>query len=247
MYITSEDAIARQPVTPAIKLFADGANLEDMLRIYAAGEADGFTTNPTLLRKAGVTDFADFARTVLARITDLPISFEVFSDDFDEMEVQARRLASWGSNVYVKIPVTNTAGHSSAPLIRRLSRDGVKVNATAIMTLQQVAQTLDALADEVPAVISIFAGRIADTGRDPVPVMSAAVAMAAYKPAAEILWASPREVFNIHQAQACGCHIITATPDILKKLSMAGMDLDRLSQDTVRMFRQDTLAAGYQL
>lgn len=247
MYVASESAMVGKPITTSIKLFADGANIQDMLSIYAAGRADGFTTNPTLMRKAGITDYAGFARSVLERINDLPISFEVFSDEFEEMEAQARLLASWGENVYVKIPVTNTRGASSVPLIRSLARDGVKVNVTAIMTLRQVAHTLDALTDDVPAIVSIFAGRIADTGRDPVPVMSAAVAMAETRPGAEILWASPREVFNIHQAQACGCHIITATPDILKKLDMAGMDLDRLSEDTVRMFYNDALAAGFRL
>lgn len=230
-----------------LKLFADGADLAEIETIYAAGTADGFTTNPTLMRKAGVADYAGFARTVLDRIRDLPFSLEVFSDELDEMERQARLIAGWGGNVYVKIPVMNTRRVSTAPLVRRLSADGIKLNVTAILTLRQVAETMEALHPQTPAIISVFAGRIADTGRDPVPVMSAAVAMAAWKPRVEVLWASPREALNIHQARDTGCHIITATPDILKKLSMSAMDLFQLSNDTVRMFHDDAVAAGFRL
>ena len=243
----SPELLQSQDAARRLKLFADGADVSSFLSLYRTGDVDGFTTNPTLMFKAGIRDYAAFAQELLSEIKDLPISFEVFSDDLAEMETQARRLASWGSNVYVKIPVTNTQGVSCAPLIRTLARDGIKLNVTAILTLRQVAETLGALHAEVPAVVSIFAGRIADTGRDPIPLMTAAVAMAEASPLAEILWASPREVLNIHQAKACGAHIITATPDILKKMSMAGMDLDRLSRETVKMFRQDAVAAGFQL
>ena len=243
----SPQLLQSQATQRRLKLFADGADVASFKALYRTGEVDGFTTNPTLMFKAGIRDYAAFAQELLSEITELPISFEVFSDDLAEMEMQARRLASWGRNVYVKIPVTNTQGTSCAPVVRNLSRDGIKLNVTAILTLRQVAETLGALSAETPSIISIFAGRIADTGRDPVPLMTAAIAMAEANPLAEILWASPREVLNIHQARACGAHIITATPDILKKMSMSGMDLDRLSRDTVKMFRQDAVAAGFQL
>lgn len=235
------------PVLEGIKLFGDGASLADFSRLYDEGRTVGFTTNPTLMFKAGIADYAEFARKLVALIPDLPLSFEVFSDDFAEMERQARLIASWGGNVYVKIPITNTKGESSLPLVERLSRDGVKLNVTAMLTLEQVAGTVDALDPKVPGIISVFAGRIADTGVDPMPIMRAAVAMAARKPLAEVLWASPREVLNLYQARDCGCHIITATPDILRKLDMSGKDLAELSLETVAMFRTDAVAAGFSL
>lgn len=230
-----------------LKLFGDGASLADFSRLYDQGRVTGFTTNPTLMFKAGITDYAEFARKLVTLIPDMPLSFEVFSDDFDQMERQARLIAAWGDNVYVKIPITNTRGDSSLPMVRALAADGVKLNITAMLTLEQVAQAIEVLADDTPAILSIFAGRIADTGIDPVPVMRAAVAMAARKPLAEVLWASTREVLNVYQAAECGCHIITATPDILKKLDMAGRDLTALSLDTVSMFRADAVAAGFSL
>jgi transaldolase len=230
-----------------IKLFGDGATLEDFARLHQEGLITGFTTNPSLMRRAGVTDYVAFAHELLALIPDMPISFEVIADDFAEMGRQAELLSSWGENVYVKIPITNTKRESSLPLVRALSAKGVKVNVTAILTLEQVAATIEALHPETPAVVSIFAGRIADTGVDPMPIMRAAVAMAAMRPKAEVLWASVREVLNVYQAQECGCHIITATPDVLKKLDMAGKDLADLSAETVAMFDQDAKAAGYRL
>ena len=230
-----------------LKVFGDGASLADFSRLYDQGRVTGFTTNPTLMFKAGITDYADFARQLITLIPDMPLSFEVFSDDFDEMERQARLIAGWGDNVYVKIPITNTRGQSSLPMIKTLAADGVKLNITAMLTLEQVAGAIEVLSDDVPAILSVFAGRIADTGVDPVPVMRAAVAMAARKPLAEVLWASTREVLNVFQAAECGCHIITATPDILKKLDMAGRDLEALSLDTVAMFRADAMAAGFSL
>lgn len=240
-------AIAPIPRVDGIKLFGDGASLADFSRLHEEGRVVGFTTNPTLMFKAGITDYAAFARELVALIPDLPLSFEVFSDEFDEMERQARLIASWGENVYVKIPITNTKGESSLPLVERLSRDGVKLNVTAILTLEQVAGTVEALHPDVPGIVSVFAGRIADTGVDPMPVMRASVALAARKPLAEVLWASPREVLNIYQARECGCHIITATPDILRKLDMSGKDLAELSLETVAMFRTDAVAAGFSL
>lgn len=231
-----------------LKLYGDGASLDDFARLHAEGRVTGFTTNPTLMYKAGVTDYAGFAKQLLALIPDMPISFEVFSDEFEEMERQARLIASWGENAYVKVPITNTKGESTLPLVEKLSREGVKLNVTAILTLAQAAGTVAALDPNVPGIISIFAGRIADTGIDPMPIMRAAVAMAADKPKAEVLWASTREALNIYQARECGCHIITATPDILKKMDqMAGMDLNALSLDTVAMFRRDAVAAGFSL
>ena len=230
-----------------VKIFADGADKADMLRLYADPRIRGFTTNPTLMRKAGVTDYEAFARDVLRAIPDRPISFEVFSDEFDEMEEQARRFAEWGDNVYVKIPVTNTRRESSAPLVRRLARAGVKVNVTALMTLAQVRLMADALRGGPPAYVSVFAGRIADSGRDPLPIMSAAVAMLADCPNVELIWASPRELLNIFQADQIGCHVITVTHDLLKKLALVGKDLDEFSLETVKMFRADALAAGFEL
>jgi len=245
--LTHPLAASPLPVLDGIKLFGDGASLTDFSRLYDEGRVVGFTTNPTLMFKAGIADYEAFARELVALIPDMPLSFEVFSDDFDEMERQARLIAGWGGNVYVKIPITNTRGESSLPLVQRLSRDGVKLNVTAMLTLEQVAGTVDALDPNVPGIISVFAGRIADTGVDPMPIMRAAVAMAARKPYAEVLWASPREVLNLYQARDCGCHIITATPDILRKLDMSGKDLGELSLETVAMFRTDAVAAGFSL
>lgn len=230
-----------------IKIFADGANLDDMLRLYANPRIQGFTTNPTLMRKAGITDYAQFAQTVLSHIQDRPISFEVFSDEFDEMERQARLIASWGDNVYVKIPVTNTRAESAAKLVSRLSADGIKLNVTALFTLAQVQTITDALHPNTPAIISVFAGRVADAGIDPMPIMAESLTIMATRPHAELLWASPREVFNVVQADAVGCHIITATSDVLAKLSSIGKDLTEFSLDTVKMFYNDAQAAGFSL
>ncbi len=228
-----------------VKLFADGADLESIAALYADPMIKGFTTNPTLMRKAGVTDYEAFAKRVLELVPDRPVSFEVFADDHDEMGAQAERIQSWGPNVFVKIPVTNTKGVSSAPLVRRLSAAGVQVNVTALFTLDQVREITDALAPETAANISVFAGRIADTGRDPLPVMAEAVEIMKAKPKAELIWASPRELLNVFQADAVNCHIITATPDILKKLALAGKDLTQFSLETVEMFYRDAAAAGY--
>ena len=230
-----------------VKLFSDGADVADMLRVYKEGLVRGFTTNPTLMKKAGICDYEAFAREALRQITDCPISFEVFSDEFASMEREARIIHAWGPNVNIKIPVMNTQGQSSAPLIRKLSAEGMQLNVTAILTLQQVSEVVDALAPDVPAIVSVFAGRIADTGRDPIPVMQQARDIIRQKPLAELLWASTRELLNIFQADACGCDIITVTPDILKKLAMYNKDLHQLSLETVRMFYQDAQAAGFKL
>ena len=230
-----------------VKLFSDGADVADMLRVYKEGLVRGFTTNPTLMKKAGICDYEAFAREALRQITDCPISFEVFSDEFASMEREARIIHAWGPNVNIKIPVMNTQGQSSAPLIRKLSAEGMQLNVTAILTLQQVSEVVDALAPGVPAIVSVFAGRIADTGRDPIPVMQQARDIIRQKPLAELLWASTRELLNIFQADACGCDIITVTPDILKKLAMYNKDLHQLSLETVQMFYQDAQAAGFKL
>lgn len=230
-----------------VKIFADGANQAEMFSLYRIPYVHGFTTNPTLMRKAGIRDYKRFAREILELIRDRPISFEVFADDFLEMEQQAYQLASWGSNVYVKIPVTNTKRESSAPLVARLSAAGVKVNVTAILTLDQVREACRALEGGAPACVSVFAGRIADTGRDPVPLMQAAIEIARHAPNVEIIWASPRELLNVFQANAIGCHIITVTSDLLKKLELVGKDLAEYSLETVQMFYQDALASGYEL
>jgi transaldolase len=222
-----------------VKIFADGADLPGMIGLAAHTWIKGFTTNPTLMAKAGVRDYHAFANDVLAAIPDRPISFEVFSDDFGEMERQARTIAAWGDNVWVKIPVMNTQGVSSAALIRRLCHDGIKVNVTAVMTLRQVDVVVDAVRGGARSCISVFAGRIADTGRDPVPHMAAALERLAVEPQAELVWASPRELLNIFQADAIGCHIITVTSDILQKLALVGRDLDEFSLDTVKMFHTD--------
>lgn len=230
-----------------IKLFADGADAADMKRIYAEGIVSGFTTNPSLMKKAGVTDYVPFARGICEEIRDLPLSFEVFSDDLEQMEAEARTIASWGENVYVKIPVTNTKGIYTVPLIERLSADGIKVNVTAILTLKQVEKVVEALTAGTGAYVSVFAGRIADTGIDPMPVMRQAAALCRSKPGIESLWASTREVLNILQAQDCGVDIITVTSDILKKISMIGKDNEVLSLETVQMFYQDAVSLGYRI
>jgi transaldolase len=230
-----------------VKLFADGADLAGMKEMAANPLIKGFTTNPTLMRKAGIADYKAFARDVLAVIPDRPVSFEVFADDFASMETQALEIASWGRNVNVKIPVTNTRGDFCGALVERLSRQGVQLNVTAVMTLEQVKQITERLAPETPAIVSVFAGRIADTGRDPVPLMEQAVAILRARPRSELIWASPRELLNIFQADAIGCHIITATNDILKKLSLVGKDLERYSLETVEMFYKDAQAAGYSI
>jgi transaldolase len=230
-----------------VKIFADGADKAGMLEMYAKPYIKGLTTNPTLMRKAGIADYRAFAREILGAIPDKPISFEVFSDDFGEMERQALEIARWGANIYVKIPVTNTQREPSLALIHRLARTKVKVNVTALMTLAQVRDVVSALDPEVPSYVSVFAGRIADTGRDPVPLMSAAVELLRVNPRSELIWASPRELLNIFQADAIGCQIITVTNDILKKLDLVGYDLSEYSLDTVKMFRNDAVAAGFKI
>lgn len=230
-----------------IDVYADGADLKEMLQTYRVGVVRGFTTNPTLMRKAGVSDYAAFAQSVLAEIRDLPISFEVFADELPEMERQALAISSWGQNVFVKIPVTNTKGESSIPLVRQLVAAGVKLNVTALMTEHQVAAVAEVLSAGLPTIVSVFAGRIADTGRDPMPIMRRAARLISRNPSARLLWASPREVLNIYQAEACGCHIVTVTKALLDKLPMRGMDLDELSCHTVKMFHSDAQAAGYSI
>ena len=235
------------PASLKVKLFADGADKAAILELYEMKHIAGFTTNPTLMRKAGITDYETFARDILSFIKDRPISFEVFADEFSEMEEQARYIASWGENVYVKIPVTNTRRQPSYNVVRRLTRAGVKVNVTALLTLEQVHEVTQALQGGAPAYVSVFAGRIADTGRDPIPLMAAAMAILRSQPQIELIWASPRELLNVFQADSIGCHIITATPDILKKLSLAGKDLSDYSLETVAMFCDDARKAGYTL
>ncbi len=230
-----------------VKIFADGADLQGMLSMYAKPWIQGFTTNPTLMRKAGIADYRAFAAQVLAAIPDRPISFEVFSDEFPEMERQAREIATWGRNVYVKIPVSNTRGESSAELCRKLSRSGLKLNVTALLTLDQVRDVAAALANGPASCISVFAGRIADTGVDPVPLMAEAISILAPHPHLELIWASPRELLNIVQAHCIGCHIITVTNDILGKLDLLGKDLAAYSLDTVKMFHRDAAASGFVL
>jgi len=230
-----------------VKIFADGADKAGMLEMYAKPYIHGFTTNPTLMHKAGLTDYRAFAKDVLGAIPDRPVSFEVFADEFDEMERQAREIATWGNHVYVKIPVTNTRREPSYDLVHRLSHAGVKLNVTAILTLDQVRDVVNALGGGAPSCVSVFAGRIADTGVDPVPIMTAALELLKLAPGAELIWASPRELLNIFQADAIGCHIITVTNDILKKLSLVGKDLGDYSLDTVQMFFNDGRKAGFTL
>src|SRR5215469_3689545 len=230
-----------------VKIYADGADKPAMIELYADPLIKGFTTNPSLMRKSGVTDYCAFAREILAMIPDRPISFEVFADEFVEMEQQALEIASWGENVRVKIPVTNTRGEPSDDLLRRLAEASVKLNVTALMTLDQVWRVSELVGGGPPCNISVFAGRIADTGRDPVPLMAAAVELLRPHPNLELIWASPRELLNIFQADVIGCHIITVTADVLKKLALVGKDLHQYSLDTVRMFHEDAQKAGYRL
>jgi len=228
-----------------VKIFADGADFDGIVRLYANPLIKGFTTNPSLMRRAGVKDYAAFARKVLAAVPDRPISFEVFADDFDGMIRQARVIASWGKNVNVKIPVTNTRGEFCGPVIRALSDAGVVVNVTAVFTLDQVRRVTECLAPSTGAIVSVFAGRIADTGIDPVPVMAESVRILRARPAAELIWASPRELLNVFQADAVGCQIITVTPDVIAKLSLVGRDLDGYSLETVKTFYSDATDAAY--
>jgi transaldolase len=229
------------------KIFADGADLAGMLEMYRNPLIKGFTTNPTLMRKAGVTNYRVFANSVLREIKDRPVCFEVFADEFAEMEAQALEIATWGPNVFVKIPVTNTRREPSAPLIRRLAQGGVRLNVTAVMTLQQVKDIASCLGEAPAAYISLFAGRVADTGRDPMPIMAEAVEFLHGFPRVELIWASPRELLNVFHADAVGCHIITVTNDILQKLHLIGKDLDEYSLDTVKMFYDDGRKAGFSL
>lgn len=230
-----------------VKIFADGADKQGMLQMYQKPWVKGLTTNPTLMRKAGITDYEAFALDILKSIPDKPISFEVFSDDFDEMYSQALRIASWGENVYVKIPVTNTKAEPAYALIKSLAQKNVKMNVTALMTLDQVADVTEALAGAPSSYISVFAGRVADTGRDPLPMMAKSLEIMRPYSQLELIWASPRELLNIFQADDLGCHIITVTNDILKKLSLVGYDLPAYSLDTVKMFYSDAMEAGFAL
>jgi len=229
------------------RIFADGADLAGILALAANLRIAGFTTNPTLMRKVGLTDYARFARELLERVTELPISFEVFADDADEMRRQARVITSWGTNVYVKIPVTSTTGESMATLARELSEDGVKVNVTALFTTAQVELITAAVADGAPSYISVFAGRIADAGVDPMPIIARSVEIMEQAPRSELIWASPREILNLIQANDMGCDIITMTHDLLEKLDGLGKSLEQYSLETVRMFHDDALAAGFTL
>ena len=230
-----------------VKIFADGADVKGMVEMYAKPFIKGFTTNPTLMRKAGISDYRAFAKEVIAAIPDRPISFEVFSDDFAEMERQANEIASWGGSVNVKIPVTNTKAEPSYELIGRLAKAGIKLNITAVFTLEQVREVVARLDAKTPAFVSVFAGRIADTGRDPMPLMAEARAIVHTLPHAELIWASPRELLNIFHAEAVGCDIITVTNDVLAKLSNVGKDLGQFSLETVKMFRDDAVKAGFKL
>jgi len=228
-----------------VKLFADGADRAGMMDMAARAHVHGLTTNPTLMRKAGISDYKAFCKDILSEIKIKPLSFEVFSDEFSDMERQALEIASWGENVYVKIPITNTRREPCYELIRRLVKQKVKLNVTALMNLGQVRDVVDVLDPELPSYVSVFAGRIADTGRDPVPLMSAAIELLKLAPASELIWASTRELHNIFQADEIGCHIITVTNDIINKLNLVGYDLDEYSLDTVKMFHKDALAAGF--
>jgi transaldolase len=229
------------------RIFADGADLDGILALVADLRIAGFTTNPTLMHKVGLSDYARFAQELLERVTLHPISFEVFADDVEEMRRQARLIASWGENVYVKIPVTSTAGESMAPLARALSEEGVKVNVTAVFTTAQVELIATALAEGAPSYVSVFAGRIADAGVDPMPIVARSLELIAQAPRSELIWASPREILNLVQANDLGCHIITITHDLLRRLDGLGKDLEQFSLETVRMFHDDALAAGFTL
>lgn len=233
--------------TLKVKIFADGANKKNMLEMYSKNFVKGLTTNPSLMKKEGIKDYKNFCRDILKLIKDKPISFEVFSDDFNEMERQALEIASWADNVYVKIPITNTKKETCYQTIKKLSKNNVKLNITALMTLKQVKEIVSVLQPNVPSYVSIFAGRIADTGTDPVPMMAEAVKLLKFLPASELIWASPRELLNIFQADSIGCQIITVTNDILKKLSLIDYDLNQYSLDTVKMFYNDAVDAGFKL
>jgi transaldolase len=230
-----------------VQIFADGADKAGMLEMYAKPFVKGFTTNPTLMRKVGVTDYEAFAKDILGVIPDRPISFEVFADDFPEMERQARRIATWGKHVSVKIPISNTKRESAIPLVRKLSHEGIALNVTAMFTLEQVQHVVDAVKGGAPCYVSVFAGRIADTGVDPVPVMAESVKRLKAAPNTELIWASPRELLNVFQADEIGCQVITVTNDIIKKLSLVGKNLDDYSLETVKMFYDDGKAAAYKL
>lgn len=230
-----------------VKIFADGADKKTMLEMYSKTHIHGLTTNPTLMRKSGISDYKKFCVDILQTIKEKPLSFEVFSDDFKEMERQALEIASWGENVYVKIPVMNTKKETCYNLVKNLSNKGVKLNITALMTLDQVQNVIDNLNPKVSSYISVFAGRIADTGRDPIPIMKKAIEIMQVKPLSELIWASPRELLNIIQAHDIGCHIITVTSEILKKLSLLGYDLENYSLDTVKMFYKDAVEANFKL
>lgn len=230
-----------------IKIFADGADIGAMKEAYASGNVSGFTTNPTLMKKSGITDYMSFAKEALSEIKDMPISFEVFSDELDEMEAQAYKLRDLAENVYVKIPVTNTKGETTYKLIEKLTSQNVKVNVTAIFTENQIRNVAEHIVNNTPSVISIFAGRIANTGIDPEPLMEFAVKLTTNNPEKEILWASPREALNIIQAERCGCDIITVTPDILSAMKTFGKDLDEFSLETVKMFYEDACSAGFKI
>ena len=247
MTILDIPPIMQSAVDLKIKLFADGADKATMLEMYRNPLIQGFTTNPTLMRKAGISDYGSFACDIVAAIPDRPISFEVFADDFVEMERQARIIAAWGPNVNAKIPVTNTQGEPCFDLVRKLTREGIQLNITALLTLNQVRCVAAALRGGAPAFVSVFAGRIADTGLDPIPIMSASLDEIADLPGVELIWASPRELLNVVQADAIGCHIITATSDILKKLSTLGKDLTQFSLETVQMFHDDACSSGFTL
>lgn len=230
-----------------IKIFMDGASIDDMLKLKKETFISGFTTNPTLMRKAGISDFESYCRNILNEITDMPMSFEVFADDYEEMKRQAHKITSWGNNVYVKIPIMNTKGVSSIPLIQELSSEGIKLNITAIMTVEQVRNVMDAISKTTSTFVSVFAGRIADTGIDPLSIMIECVELMKTNPKAELLWASPREVLNLYQAEQIGCHIITMVPDLIAKIPLKGKSLHEYSLETVQMFYNDATKAGYKL
>ena len=244
--MSSADGNGHEP-SARVKLFADAGGLDALRAVKDPPRIEGFTTNPTLIRGAGVTTYEAFGRAVLEMIPDRPVSVGVVSDDLAEMERQARRISSWGSNVYVKIPVTNTRGERCDAVVERLSADGVRLNVTAVMTVEQVRWILDSLAPSVPCFVSIFAGRIADTGRDPVPLVRDAANLVNGRAEVALIWASPREILNVSQAEAAGCHVITLTPDLIAKLALAGKDLERFSLETVQMFHRDALAAGFEI
>jgi transaldolase len=230
-----------------VRLFADGADLRSMIEMASKPFIQGLTTNPTLMRKAGVSSYTSFAKSVLEEIKDKPISFEVFSDEIEEMKIQAQKISSWGDNVYVKIPITNTRGQSTKSVLEFLGRIGVKVNVTALMTVDQVGEVAEALNHEVPSYVSVFAGRIADTGRDPLPIMEESLSILASNQNTQLIWASPRELLNVFQANSIGCHIITATNDILAKLTLVNKDLTEYSLETVKMFYNDAVSSNYHL